>query len=180
MISDVFLHSFNARFDTTLIIITTTTLTATTTKMSSSRKSRLKELRELSEKEEVLGGSATALKEESNATRDVNINPSPAANDEETNVTIKLRNYVPKDISALQSTSVGVQILPNAVAPEFKRKKEEENGNTPDDTILHSNGTKKQNWDLKRDVARKTEKLERRTIRAIAELAREEEEKRES
>ena len=149
--------------------------------MSSSRKSRLKELRELSEKEEVLGGSATALKEESNATRDDNINPSPAANDDdETNVTIKLRNYVPKDISALKSTSVGVQILPNAVAPEFKRKKEEENGNTPDYTILHSNGTKKQNWDLKRDVARKTEKLERRTIRAIAELAREEEEKRES
>ena len=107
--------------------------------MSSSRKSRLKELRELSEKEEVLGGSATALKEE-----DLFINPSPAANDEETNVTIKLRNYVPKDISALKSTSVGVQILPNAVAPEFKRKKEEENGNTPDDTILHSNGTKKQ------------------------------------
>lgn len=144
--------------------------------MSSSRKSRLKELRELSEKEEVLGGSATALKEE-----DLFINPSPAANDdEETNVTIKLRNYVPKDISALKATSVGVQILPNAVAPEFKRKKEEENGNTPDDTILHSNGTKKQNWDLKRDVSRKTEKLERRTIRAIAELAREEEEKRES
>ena len=91
--------------------------------MSSSRKSRLKELRELSEKEEVLGGSATALKEE-----DLFINPSPAANDdEETNVTIKLRNYVPKDISALKSTSVGVQILPNAVAPEFKRKKEEKN-----------------------------------------------------
>ena len=179
MISDVFLHSFNARcFDTTTLIIitTTTTLTATATTMSSSRKSRLKELRELSEKEEVLGGSATALKEE-----DLFINPSPAANDdEETNVTIKLRNYVPKDISALKSTSVGVQILPNAVAPEFKRKKEEENGNTPDDTILHSNGTKKQNWDLKRDVARKTEMLERRTIRAIAELAREEEEKRES
>ena len=147
--------------------------------MSSSRKSRLKELRELSEKEEVLGGSTTALKEESNATRDV-INPIPAANDDETNVTLKLRNYVPKDISALTTTSSVVEILPNAVAPEFKRKKEEENGNNPDDTILNSNGTKKQNWDLKRDVSRKTEKLERRTIRAIAELAREEEEKRES
>ena len=87
--------------------------------MSSSRKSRLKELRDLSKNEdEVLGlGSTTALKEE-----DVIINPPPAANDE-TNVTIKLRNYVPKDISALKSTSVGVQILPNAVAPEFKRKK---------------------------------------------------------
>ena len=142
----------------------------------SSRKSRLKELRDLSKNDEELGGSTTALKEE-----DLFINPSPAANvDDETNVTIKLRNYVPKDVSALKSTSVGVQILPNAVAPEFKRKKEEENGNTPDDTILHSNGTKKQNWDLKRDVARKREKLERRTIRAIAELAREEEEKRES
>lgn len=146
--------------------------------MSSSRKSRLKELRELSEKEEVLGGS-TALKEESNATRDV-INPPPAANDEETNVTIKLRNYVPKDISALTTSSSVVEILPNAVAPEFKRKKEEEDGNNPDDLMMNSNGTKKQNWDLKRDVSRKTEKLERRTIRAIAELAREEEEKRES
>ena len=142
----------------------------------SSRKSRLKELRDLSKNDEELGGSTTALKEE-----DLFINPAPAANDDdETNVTIKLRNYVPKDFSALKSTSVGVQILPNAVAPAFKRKKEEENGNNPDDTILHSNGTKKQNWDLKRDVARKTEKLERRTIRAIAELAREEEEKRES
>ena len=142
----------------------------------SSRKSRLKELRDLSKNDEELGGSTTALKEE-----DLFINPSPAANDdEETNVTIKLRNYVPKDISALKSTSVGVQILPNAVTPEFKRKKEDENGNTPDDTILNSNGTKKQNWDLKRDVSRETEKLERRTIRAIAELAREEEEKRES
>lgn len=142
----------------------------------SSRKSRLKELRDLSEKEEVLGG-ITALKEESNATHDV-INPIPAANDE-TNVTIKLRNYVPKDISALTTKSSVVEILTNAVAPEFKRKKEEEDGNNPDD-VMNSNGTKKQNWDLKRDVSRKTEKLERRTIRAIAELAREEEEKRES
>ena len=142
----------------------------------SSRKSRLKELRDLSEKEEVLGG-ITALKEESNATHDV-INPIPAANDE-TNVTIKLRNYVPKDISALTTKSSVVEILTNAVAPEFKREKEEEDGNNPDD-VMNSNGTKKQNWDLKRDVSRKTEKLERRTIRAIAELAREEEEKRES
>ena len=144
--------------------------------MSSSRKSRLKELRELSEKEEA-GKGSTALKEESNATHDV-INPIPAANDE-TNITIKLRNYVPKDISALTTSSSVVEILPNAVAPEFKRKKEEEDGNNPDD-VMNSNGTKKQNWDLKRDVSRKTEKLERRTIRAIAELAREEEEKRES
>jgi len=142
----------------------------------SSRKSRLKELRDLSEKEEVLGG-ITALKEESNATHDV-INPIPAANDE-TNITIKLRNYVPKDISALTTKSSVVEILTNAVAPEFKGKKEEEDGNNPDD-VMNSNGTKKQNWDLKRDVSRKTEKLERRTIRAIAELAREEEEKRES
>jgi len=117
------------------------------------------------------------LKEESNATHDV-INPIPAANDE-TNITIKLRNYVPKDISALTTKSSVVEILTNAVAPEFKRKKEEEDGNNPDD-VMNSNGTKKQNWDLKRDVSRKTEKLERRTIRAIAELAREEEEKRES
>ena len=43
-----------------------------------------------------------------------------------------------------------------------------------------SSGSRVYDAPSSRDVARKTEKLERRTIRAIAELAREEEEKRES
>ena len=37
---------------------------------------------------------------------------------------------------------------------------------------------KKANWDLKRDVEKKMEKLEKRTQRAMVELMREEEERR--
>ena len=37
---------------------------------------------------------------------------------------------------------------------------------------------KKANWDLKRDVAKKLEKLERRTQRALMELMQEEEKRR--
>jgi len=36
----------------------------------------------------------------------------------------------------------------------------------------------KANWDLRRDVARKLEKLEKRTQRAVVELMRQEEERR--
>jgi coiled-coil domain-containing protein 12 len=112
-------------------------------------------------------------------------------NEEETR-TIKLRNYVPKDIASLEGRA---EILPNAIAPEFNndkdtkrntngggggadenREEEEEEATTTTTTSL----PKKQNWDLKRDVAKKMEKLERQTNRAIAELAREEEERREN
>ena len=113
-------------------------------------------------------------------------------NEEETR-TIKLRNYVPKDIASLEGRA---EILPNAIAPEFNndkdtkrntngggggadenREEEEEEATT---TTTTTSLPKKQNWDLKRDVAKKMEKLERQTNRAIAELAREEEERREN
>jgi len=93
--------------------------------------------------------------------------------------TIKLRNYVPKDIASLEGRA---EILPNAIAPEFKfsGKEEEEGEATTTTTTTTTSLPKKQNWDLKRDVAKKMEKLERQTNRAIAELAREEEERREN
>ena len=101
--------------------------------------------------------------------------------------TIKLRNYVPKDIASLEGRA---EILPNAVAPEFKnndkkdvtkRNSDENNREEEDeDAMTTMRLPKKQNWDLKRDVAKKMEKLERQTNRAIAELAREEEERREN
>ena len=101
--------------------------------------------------------------------------------------TIKLRNYVPKDIASLEGRA---EILPNAVAPEFKnndkkdvtkRNSDENNREEEDeDAMTTMRLPKKQNWDLKRDVAKKMDKLERQTNRAIAELAREEEERREN
>jgi len=102
-------------------------------------------------------------------------------NEEEEMRTIKLRNYVPKDIASLEGRA---EILPNAIAPEFKfsgkEEEEEEATTTTTTTTTTTSLPKKQNWDLKRDVAKKMEKLERQTNRAIAELAREEEERREN
>jgi coiled-coil domain-containing protein 12 len=99
-------------------------------------------------------------------------------NEEEEMRTIKLRNYVPKDIASLEGRA---EILPNAIAPEFKFSgKEEEEEEATTTTTTTTSLPKKQNWDLKRDVAKKMEKLERQTNRAIAELAREEEERREN
>ena len=101
--------------------------------------------------------------------------------------TIKLRNYVPKDIASLEGRA---EILPNAVAPEFnnndnkdvitKRNSDGGGEEEDEDAMTTTSLPKKQNWDLKRDVAKKMEKLERQTNRAIAELAREEEERREN
>ncbi len=44
--------------------------------------------------------------------------------------------------------------------------------------VLLSVQPKKANWDLRRDVAKKLEKLDKRTQRAMVELMRQEEEKR--
>ena len=44
--------------------------------------------------------------------------------------------------------------------------------------VLLSVQPKKANWDLRRDVERKLEKLEKRTQRALAELMRQEDAKR--
>jgi len=142
------------------------------------RRARLKKLREVADGDDV---------EDNNAKN----NDGGDKNGEEMR-TIKLRNYVPKDIASLEGRA---EILPNAVAPEFnnndnkdvltkrnsdgggdeKNREEEE-----EDAMTTMSLPKKQNWDLKRDVAKKMEKLERQTNRAIAELAREEEERREN
>ncbi len=46
------------------------------------------------------------------------------------------------------------------------------------EAALLSAAPKKANWDLRRDVAKKLEKLEKRTQRAMIELMRKEDEKR--
>ena len=137
------------------------------------RRARLKKLREVADGDDV---------EDNNAKN----NDGGDKNGEEMR-TIKLRNYVPKDIASLEGRA---EILPNAVAPEFKnndkkdvtkRNSDENNREEEDeDAMTTMRLPKKQNWDLKRDVAKKMEKLERQTNRAIAELAREEEERREN
>lgn len=135
------------------------------------RRARLKKLREVADGDGV---------EDDNA----KTNDGGDKNGEEMR-TIKLRNYVPKDIASLEGRA---EILPNAVAPEFNndnkdvRKRNSDGGGEEEDedAMTTMSLPKKQNWDLKRDVAKKMEKLERQTNRAIAELAREEEERREN
>jgi len=137
------------------------------------RRARLKKLREVADGDDV---------EDNNAKN----NDGGDKNGEEMR-TIKLRNYVPKDIASLEGRA---EILPNAVAPEFnnndnkdvitKRNSDGGGEEEDEDAMTTTSLPKKQNWDLKRDVAKKMEKLERQTNRAIAELAREEEERREN
>jgi len=137
------------------------------------RRARLKKLREVAD-------DADADVVDNANDDDENDDGDDWKNEEEMR-TIKLRNYVPKDIASLEGRA---EILPNAIAPEFKfsgkEEEEEEATRTTTRTTTTTSLPKKQNWDLKRDVAKKMEKLERQTNRAIAELAREEEERREN
>jgi len=120
--------------------------------------------------------------------------------EEEDVVEVKMRNYVPRGggggggkggthvVAGLSSPlgSMTTRILPNAKAPQLstttlflsseKRGGKDDDVNDDDDDDGGKGEAKKRNWDLKRDVARRMEKLDRETKRAVAELARDEEE----
>ncbi|KAB0404272.1 hypothetical protein E2I00_006934 [Balaenoptera physalus] len=85
---------------------------------------------------------------------------------------LRLRNYVPED-EDLKRRRVP-QAKPIAVEEKVKEQLE---AAKPEPIIeevdLANLAPRKPDWDLKRDVAKKLEKLEKRTQRAIAELIRE-------
>ena len=115
---------------------------------------------------------------------------------------VKMRNYVPRGDCGGGASSMKTTILPNAKAPQksifiansstttllekggVKVGKDDDDSrvvndvNDFDDDEEKEGGEakKRRNWDLKRDVARRMEKLDRETKRAVAELARDEEE----
>ena len=124
------------------------------------------------------------------------------AKSEEDVVEVKMRNYVPRggggfgggkggthdDVVAGVSSPLGsmtTRILPNAKAPQLsttttlflssEKRGGKDDVNDDDDDDGGKGEAKKRNWDLKRDVARRMEKLDRETKRAVAELARDEE-----
>ncbi|XP_056661165.1 coiled-coil domain-containing protein 12 isoform X1 [Monodelphis domestica] len=84
---------------------------------------------------------------------------------------LKLRNYVPED-EELKKRKVP-QAKPASVEEKVKDQLE---AAKPEPIIeevdLANLAPRKPDWDLKRDVAKKLEKLEKRTQRAIAELIR--------
>ncbi|KAK0586646.1 hypothetical protein LWI29_010200 [Acer saccharum] len=91
--------------------------------------------------------------------------------DEENNQNMKFRNYVPHD-KQLQEGKLAPPVLPKfedpaAAEPPPSEKKEE-------DPFLNI-APKKPNWDLRRDVQKKLDKLERRTQKAIYKIMEEQE-----
>uniref|UniRef100_A0A8C5MK89 Coiled-coil domain containing 12 n=1 Tax=Leptobrachium leishanense TaxID=445787 RepID=A0A8C5MK89_9ANUR len=92
--------------------------------------------------------------------------------EEEEEETLKLRNYTPLDDDLKQRQ------VPQAQPISVEEKvKEQLEAAKPEPIIeevdLANLAPRKPDWDLKRDVAKKLEKLEKRTQRAIAELIRE-------
>ncbi|KPP76287.1 coiled-coil domain-containing protein 12-like [Scleropages formosus] len=91
---------------------------------------------------------------------------------EERHRELKLRNYTPEDEELKQRQ------VPKAKPASVEEKvKEQLEAANPEPVIkevdLVNLAPRKPDWDLKRDVAKKLEKLQKRTQRAIAELIRE-------
>merc|ERR1712035_5338 len=84
---------------------------------------------------------------------------------------LKLRNYTPED-DELKQRQVP-KAKPASVEDKVKDQLEAANPEPIIEEVDLANlAPRKPDWDLKRDVAKKLEKLERRTQRAIAELIR--------
>ncbi|XP_016142994.1 coiled-coil domain-containing protein 12-like [Sinocyclocheilus grahami] len=85
---------------------------------------------------------------------------------------LKLRNYMPED-EELKERRVP-KAKPASVEDKVKDQLEAANPEPVIEEVDLANlAPRKPDWDLKRDVAKKLEKLERRTQKAIAELIRE-------
>uniref|UniRef100_A0A3Q4AE52 Uncharacterized protein n=1 Tax=Mola mola TaxID=94237 RepID=A0A3Q4AE52_MOLML len=84
---------------------------------------------------------------------------------------LKLRNYTPEDKELKQRQVPNTK--PASVEDKVKDQLEAANPEPIIEEVDLANlAPRKPDWDLKRDVAKKLEKLERRTQRAIAELIR--------
>ncbi|KAL0985477.1 hypothetical protein UPYG_G00157380 [Umbra pygmaea] len=91
--------------------------------------------------------------------------------EEERHRELKLRNYTPED-EELRERQVP-KAKPASVEEKVKDQLEAANPEPVIEEVDLANlAPRKPDWDLKRDVAKKLEKLERRTQKAIAELIR--------
>ncbi|XP_053603586.1 coiled-coil domain-containing protein 12 [Plodia interpunctella] len=100
---------------------------------------------------------------------------TPSGDDTETSTEVvqlpkpKFRSYKPQD-ETLQEAKIA-DALPSAVEEDVKDLLEAGKEKVVlQDLDISSLAPRKPDWDLKRDVAKKLEKLERRTQKAIAEL----------
>ncbi|CAL5404212.1 unnamed protein product [Camellia sinensis] len=86
-------------------------------------------------------------------------------NHDENNLNMKFRNYLPHD-KQLQEGKLAPPVLPKFEDPVATLPVPEEKKEDPFVNIA----PKKPNWDLRRDVQKKLDKLERRTQKAIFQL----------
>ncbi|XP_038894163.1 coiled-coil domain-containing protein 12 [Benincasa hispida] len=95
------------------------------------------------------------------------------ADAEETNLNMKFRNYVPHD-KELQEGKLAPPVL-----PKFEDPVTTEPAQLKEDPFVNI-APKKPNWDLRRDVQKKLDKLERRTQKALYKLMEEQEKQKQS
>ncbi|KAK9266258.1 hypothetical protein L1049_000046 [Liquidambar formosana] len=91
---------------------------------------------------------------------------------EENDLNMKFRNYLPHD-KQLQEGKLAPPVLPKFEDPIAEAPPPEKE----EDPFLNI-APKKPNWDLRRDVQKKLDKLERRTQKAIFKLMEEREEQK--
>ncbi|PIN10717.1 hypothetical protein CDL12_02429 [Handroanthus impetiginosus] len=94
---------------------------------------------------------------------------------EEANVNMKFRNYLPHD-KQLQEGKLAPPVLPKFEDPVLAAPPPEDKKEDPFLNIA----PKKPNWDLRRDVQKRLDKLERRTQKAMSILADREQARRQS
>lgn len=87
--------------------------------------------------------------------------------------TLKFRNYVVRD-KQIEHEQVAPAQVPKIEEPVVEQRPED----ADEEELLASVAPKKANWDLKREVQPKLEKLERRTLRALVEIMQQEERRR--
>lgn len=98
---------------------------------------------------------------------------SAAKESEDDKPVLKFRNYVVQD-KKIDHEKVAPAQPPTIEEPTVDRQPEK----LPQEELLINVAPKKANWDLKRDIAARLDKLERRTQKAILEILREEERQR--
>ncbi|CAH9088438.1 unnamed protein product [Cuscuta europaea] len=92
------------------------------------------------------------------------------------NVQMKFRNYLPQD-KHLQGGKLAPPVLPKFEDPIASLPAPEEKKEKNEDPFMNI-APKKPNWDLRRDVQKKLDKLEKRTLKALHQLGEEEERNR--
>ncbi|XP_010322514.1 uncharacterized protein [Solanum lycopersicum] len=116
---------------------------------AAARRERLRALREAQELLQTPDDDGNKTKEE----------------EDENDVQMKFRNYLPHD-KQLQEGKVTPPVLPKFEDPIATLPPPEEKKEDPFLNIV----PKKPNWDLRRDVQKKLDKLEKRTMKALTQL----------